>query len=331
MRDDESLSERGRGQEGKGRLLDWLEIIAKLTGALAFVWVAILANSLQSKLTGISLQSQREQADTQLRANMFNSLISPLVGSARDGKPLPAEREELLVELLALNFSEDFELKPIMKDVEKQLRFKQPSSRDDPSVDLRWPLWSVARRVADRQISSLSWKWTSDQSPQHGCEVFYLYLEPQATRSKTEEKTEEETTEEQKHEHCVLHRGFSELISLKSPDNRYELVIHPKEADWKNETIDMSIAARPLLPLGETENEHSQVLTYNFLLDLFSLPLTDNTILPDGNRFALTLGEVEKTGAARIKVIWFPKNYFTKRERPLDPNYILKLLGERPH
>jgi len=252
---------------------------------------------------------------------MFNTLIGPVVGSAKDGKPLPADREELLVELLALNFSEDFELKPIMKDAEKQLRSKQPFRGDAPSADPRWPLWSIARRVADRQISSLSWKWASEQSL-HGCEVFYLYLEPQASQSK-----EEETKKERQYERCVLHRGFSEIITMRSPDNGYELVIQPKGIDSKNETIDLSIAAKPLIQLESVANEQSQVLTYSFTLDLFSLPFTDNTILPDGNRFAITLGDVEKTGTARIKVTWFPKNYFTRRERPLDPNDILQLLG----
>src|SRR5437870_10456970 len=97
----------------KSRILEWLEVLAKLVGASAILVVALFANSLQSKLTGISIQSQREQAESQLRASMFNSLISPIAGPQQSGKAMPADRELLLTELLALNFNENFELKPL--------------------------------------------------------------------------------------------------------------------------------------------------------------------------------------------------------------------------
>src|SRR3954468_9268815 len=99
----------------KSRILDWLEVLAKLVGASAVVLVALFANSLQSRLTGVSIQSQREQAESQLRASMFNSLISPISGPQTGDKPMPADRELILTELLALNFNENFEMKPLME------------------------------------------------------------------------------------------------------------------------------------------------------------------------------------------------------------------------
>src|SRR5712692_7942001 len=104
----------------KPRILDWLEVLAKLLGASAVLVVALFANSLQSRLTGISIQSQREQAESQLRASMFNSLISPIAGLQKDGM-MSADREVLLTELLALNFHENFELKPLMEDAGARL------------------------------------------------------------------------------------------------------------------------------------------------------------------------------------------------------------------
>ena len=90
------------------RVLDWVEALAKLIGASAVVLVALFANSLQSRLTGVSIQSQREQAESQLRASMFNSLISPIAGPQRGDQPIPVDRELILTELLALNFNENF-------------------------------------------------------------------------------------------------------------------------------------------------------------------------------------------------------------------------------
>src|SRR2546428_12840408 len=133
----------------RSRLLDWLEALAKLVGASAVVLVALFANSLQSRLTGVSIQSQREQAESQLRASMFNSLISPIAGPQRGDQPIPVDRELILTELLALNFNENFEMKPLMEDAIKRLATEKPKSKD--SEDPREALWSIARRIAERQ------------------------------------------------------------------------------------------------------------------------------------------------------------------------------------
>src|SRR5580765_2764953 len=132
----------------KPRILDWLDGLAKLVGASAVVLVALFANSLQSRLTGVSIQSQREQAESQLRASMFNSLIAPVAGPAGD-KPMPTDREVILTELLALNFNENFEMKPLMEDAIKRLAAENSAKKD--GEDSREALWSIARRIAERQ------------------------------------------------------------------------------------------------------------------------------------------------------------------------------------
>jgi|SRR2546425_6004566 len=64
--DRETLPPRPKPEEkSKGRLLDWLDAIAKLVGAAAVLAVALIANSFQGRLTGVSIQSQREQAESQ--------------------------------------------------------------------------------------------------------------------------------------------------------------------------------------------------------------------------------------------------------------------------
>src|SRR5881397_2964396 len=117
-----------RRANAKARILEWLEVLAKLLGASAVLVVALFANSLQSRLTGVSIQSQREQAESQLRASMFNSLISPIAGPLGGEKPMPADREMILTELLALNFNENFEMKPLMEDAIKRLITEKPVS-----------------------------------------------------------------------------------------------------------------------------------------------------------------------------------------------------------
>src|SRR2546428_13648327 len=110
MADDGTAPKRANA---KARILEWLEVLAKLLGASAVLVVALFANSLQSRLTGVSIQSQRKQAESHLRASMFNSLISPL--AAQQNGPMPADRDEILTELLALNSNETFVMKPLIE------------------------------------------------------------------------------------------------------------------------------------------------------------------------------------------------------------------------
>src|SRR5207248_4385611 len=103
---------------------------------------------------------------------------------------------------------------------------------------------------------------------------------------------------------CQLAIGFGETVRLKSPDQNYTLqmtVVHP---DWKNQRVTVSVwpfLTRQSRPV-ETDT------AYRFPLGWFDFPFTDNTLLPDGNRFAIYLrlvsAEFEKV---TVVAMWFPK------------------------
>ena len=317
------------GGRDRTRLLDWLDVAAKLMGAVAVVLVAYTANRFQGKMnesivinqnrmTGLTLQSQREQAGSQLRAAMFGSLIQPFIAIEK-GEVIPVDREQLLAELLVLNFSEDFDSKPLMERVDRRLAAEHPPK--DAGVDLlqtpRGALRSMARRVADRQISALSWERTERAPSEHGCEVYWLNLTAMST----------ESAPSQGSEGCVLERRLGDLISLKSPDRNSDLDIFVRDPDWHNETVKVSTVARSRMP-GD-ESDHGESISNTFTLTWYDLPLADNTVLPNGNRFALNLRSVsEATRDVSLRVIWFPPGFFTPREHPLDSRKILSLLEE---
>src|SRR5436853_7768041 len=107
----------------RASVLDIFDVLAKLTAAGALIFGAYISNTYQSKLTGTTILSQREQSETQLRASMFTSLIAPIMGPQK-GDTIPADREQLLVELLVLNFHEHFELKPLLMHADDRLGAK---------------------------------------------------------------------------------------------------------------------------------------------------------------------------------------------------------------
>ena len=195
-------------------------------------------------------------------------------------------------------------------------------------------MWSIARRIAERQKASISWEWATykanrqqssrllglltpwraaAQSSALGCEVYFLTFDPSPRRPDVIKAGS----------NCQISVAFKETVELTSPDGNYTLRLVATEPNWKDQTL--RVSAQPFLSGQEIKPTDP---TYSFTLTWFDLPLTDNTLLPDGNRFAAYLRtfypELQKVVVA---VMWFPNGYFTPRERPLNYNEVQELLG----
>jgi hypothetical protein len=322
----------------KSRILEALEVIAKLIGASAVLVVALFANSLQSRLTGVSIQSQREQAESQLRAGMFSSLISPIGGSQSGDKPMPADREMLLAELLALNFNENFEMKPLMEDAVKRI-VEERGTKTKDGVDPREALWSIASRISERQNASIGREWYASESAQSskvpplaslfrpwksaadsavpGCKVYYLNLDARMDRHGEPVSPDAD---------CQIKATFGDIVDMKSPDGNYALRMVAVHPDWENQTI--RVSSQPYL--AKQKIPRSTDTQYNFTLSWLDLPLTDNTLLSDGNRYAAYLRTFYSDfQTVTVKVMWFPRGYFTPRERPLNYTEVQDLWGRK--
>jgi hypothetical protein len=292
------------------------DVILKLAIGFAAVFAAIIANSYQSKMQALTLLNQREQAESTLRATMFSNLIGPLTGSPKD-QPIPPEREKLLVELLALNFYDHFEFKPLFEFVyEKTLSRMAPKEAEEAKMSLK----SIARRVIDRQVASL----IKEGSENDRTEVYTLtFWEPPPN-------------EEQKQSlQGFMKSGerifFSDFSPMSSPDGKWQLKITTTDLDPKGNVT--------LLVLGSSKSsmkdKRPDDIKKEFYLTPFSFPLTDNTLLADGNRFAFILDGVRTDETLKIRsvvitLIWFPKSYFTARERPTNYPEFASKLGLKP-
>lgn len=299
---------------------DFFDAMGNL-GPIAVIIAAIvggcIANAFQRQISGSTLLSERERSESALRASMFNSLIEP-IGGAKKGEDIPVDREQLLVELLALNFHEHFELKPLFDWVERRRALEGPKG-----VQARKSLRSIARRIVDRQIAALRKEGSNTGTGRHGAKVYSLTVtekpqnEQQGNAFKLLKGAERRPDE--------LVGAVAELISdVESPDGRHNLGIIVLNADWENQALEVKIDA---FKSGAELEESFKPFTITW----YDFPLTDNTLFPDGNRFALTVYRVDDVGGlkrAELKLIWFPRNYFTPRERPLEHRYFLELVGK---
>lgn len=312
----ESRPNRSGDPPHSGGILDIIDVAAKLLAAIALLTGAYIADSFQSKMTGTTLLSQREQSETQLRASMLNSLIEPIIGQEK-GKRIHPNRERLMVELLALNFHDHFELKPLMADVDERFASGIPEGMTkEEAQDARESLRSAARRVASQQIATVVREEAAGKQSSNGCNIYLFSVQTKNPQIKQEGA-------------CQLNGTFDQPFQLESPDQTYTVYVVVSKPDWKNQGFETQISLVSNAPLG---SQNYGDVPSKFWLTWFDFPMTDNTLLPDGNRFAFSLGAVDPEGkTAMLRLIWFPKNYYTPRERPLENAEYLKLIGKEPN
>jgi hypothetical protein len=296
------------------KVTDILDVTAKLIGAFAILGATYVANLYQSSMAASNLLSQREQADSSLRASMFRDLIGPIVGSEKNNGNIPVNRERLLVELLALNFYEHFELKPIMLHVDRRLADEKIKDMDQSQKERsRESLRSIARRVVQRQLAVLT-KAEIGLRPE-------AYARIDRFDMKERPRESEQIPAVQSSERPVKY--FDDLISMKSSNGIYTLLFTIYRPDtWKDQTFRVAMRI-------QTDDKPKEVYAdQDFLLTWFDFPFTDNTLLADGTRFSLAIDKVdpdEKT--ATIQLVWFPQDYFSARERPTNYRELREKLG----
>lgn len=117
---------------------DWIDILAKLLPGLSALLAGILVplvihvngeRSRQNQLYA-EIVSKREAADSDLRAKMFQNLITAFYG----GQGSDPRNKLSLLRLLALNFHEFFDLKPLFEDLQAKLN---PAERQQLQAFLR--------------------------------------------------------------------------------------------------------------------------------------------------------------------------------------------------
>ena len=148
----------------------WAEILHKLAIPLLTVFGTMLTLVINERNNTRATLNQREQAESELRSNMFSELVNPLIEQSKFGEPQAvvapastagaaagaaavdpvlaarADRLTLLGELLALNFHEHFELGPLLRYVDTL-----PGQTEDARSRLR----ATAGRVISRQLAPM--------------------------------------------------------------------------------------------------------------------------------------------------------------------------------
>ena len=226
------------------------------------------------------LMSKREESESALRKDMFQTIIGTFVSSSGKGD---LDSSVLNLELLAYNFHESLNLKPLFLDLKRRIEHEESHAHGKAAraeyEGYMDRLERVAREIGRKQVIVLegvgknfdrSIDLTSDPSGQS--------LEP-ATIG---------------------------LDSLQQSTIGIDIL----GVDRENKQLEISLSVDTPDPrLGR------QTKTATFGVSYFDFPMIDNTRLTGGNRCAVVLNNFSDY-SADITVVLFPGAYASLKEKP---------------
>ena len=226
------------------------------------------------------LMSRREEAESALRKDMFQTIIGSFVNRNPKGSDLDAE--VLNLELLAYNFHESLNLKPLFMDMRRRI-LEGEKTAPTPRARAAFQgylgrLERVAREIARKQM---------------------IVLEGVG---KTFDRTIDMTDDP--------------IGSTLEPAT---LTLDTRRATFSLDVLDINKADREILVSLSVETPDStqgrQTKTATFTVSYFDFPMIDNTRLAGGDRCAIVLNGFSDQ-SADITLVFFPGAYASLKEKP---------------
>jgi hypothetical protein len=254
------------------------------------------------------LMSQREDAETSLRKDMFNSII----GSFLKSKSAGYEEKVLNLELLAYNFHEALDLGPLFKSVYEEIK---QSKKENANEYVR-RLEEAADEVKSKQIMALE-----DSGGKLDTTVNLQDLE-------------------NKPEGIKLIDGplNFRLTGVELSDPLLQKTSFKVEAllvDWKKRRIRVKLEVKTPKNLSASSSSNTNSgaqdtdQTYSvFWISPFDFPMIDNTRLPHGQRCALVVRKMNDS-TAQMTLVYFPGSRASLKEKPFFDEAMSDLLHTR--
>ena len=312
----------------------WIELVKVLALPLVTLVLGYWFNSSLNERQQIDnnvrlyaeMMGRREEADSNLRKDMFNSILNTFMAKDAAASKLSAEeqiRQQILsLELLAYNFHESLDIGPLFKDVER--RIPKDEKGQGPNMELQARLESVALQVIEHQLTALSdvgMVERGDALPEkikdfqaHLMFGAHAILDPNVKPGEGPARlcmSMEATNRARRYRQFKL-----ELIGY-SPERR-EVQVHLYVSQ----------------PLSETECKQTMLdvegkreVDTNFYVGLFDFPMIDNTRLSSGERCAVSMTALNP-GVVSLTLAYFPASRASLKDKPYYDEVIRDLVRQ---
>jgi hypothetical protein len=322
------------GKESGGK--NWVEILKAVglplvTLILGFVFNQSLTRRQEydSRVRLYTeMMGRREQADSDLRKDMFKSILDTFM--SKDPKLKPDEQlnqSVLNLELLASNFHQSLDIAPLFKHVRKRIQDEGGPNADD----YRTRLERVAQQVVWQQLSMLEDSGTVEYGDapitKERLDKLQAYV---AFGVHTVQSPDPGPGE-----------GVSRLcLSMKSSDadqslhyRQFKLEVTEYDPKWRE--VRLRLYVSKLLSKVDC-NKPDLDLTTNreidtrFWVGLFDFPMIDNTHLSHGERCAVSVTNLNPSNSLRLAVAYFPDSRASLKDKPYYEDLIHELVEKQP-
>jgi hypothetical protein len=223
------------------------------------------------------LMSKREEADTLLRKEMFNSIITNFLKPASLEQP---DQAVLNLELLAHNFHDSLDLGPLFKDVYKNL-----AEHREKNAEYIDRLEKVTQEVTAKQVAMLE-----EAGGKRDMSIAFADLTPDSGGVTV----------------------MDDVMEAKSGEaggatTKQQVMIQVLGVDRARKELKVRLLVKTLPGSDETYAA--------FTVGFFDFPMLDNVRLPQGHRCAIVLNQFEDA-SADFTFVYFPGSRASLKEKP---------------
>jgi hypothetical protein len=270
------------------------------------------------------MMGRREEADSNLRKDMFNSILNTFMAKDPSLRITPEEqiRQQILsLELLAYNFHESLDIAPLFKDVGRRI----PVDETPLSTELRGRLESVATQVIEHQLTALSDVGTVERGDALPAKIKDLQAhimfgaraipDPNVKPGEGAARVclSMEATDGTRH----FRQFVLELIGHNPVAREVQVRLYVSrvltEQQCQQATLDLE---------GQRE------IDTNFVVGLFDFPMIDNTRLSGSERCAVSL-TVLNPNVVSLTLAYFPASRASLKDKPYYDEVIKALVRDR--
>jgi hypothetical protein len=302
-------------EKGKRDFWDKLQIVMQpIGGLITALTIALVSyfgsnylNKRQNDESKISLYTQlmssREQAESALRKDMFNSILGTILKESHS-----LDENLLQLELLAYNFHESLNLMPLFLYMDRQIATEKNSQL---KTQYRERLYRMADDVISKQISSLEGAAASEK-------MFITFPTDSAT-PKTVPSGEIPID-------WADTKVFNDTVKAGIKTNIYKRVVFLKATSYNliEKTVNVRVDIETYL-----NDKSVNMVTQEFTIDYFQFPMIDNTRLSNDMRIAVVMRDFDYPNLIELDILYFPGSHSSLKEKPYYDDVVKKLLMDR--
>jgi hypothetical protein len=275
-----------------------LQAMGGLVTAFVVATLGILGSHFLEKKQAIEtnvrlyteLMSKREESESALRKDMFASIIDTFLKPQLTSQTPSLDARVLNLELLAYNFHESLNLKPLFAYVDQQVR----QSTHPSKPEYRQRLDKVAREITRKQMLVL------EGAGKKFDRKFNLDHVPKSKGGLPLELEEQ-------------------VLTLGGIEREFRIFV--METNYETQEIKMRLEViTPDQPSGQFTTNSAE-----FWISFFDFPMIDHTRLSHDQRCAVTLDHFEGS-RANITIVYFPGSYASLKEKPYYQEVVTELL-----